>query len=109
MGHRAAFENEEHVRRIGERLARPALYFDHERQIVVHGEASGDTARFQGASVPEGSSRDFAELAGAIGADDELTLTDEALVVRAAGQVILRLRRTDPGLGFLARFGGAVR
>lgn len=96
-------------RAIGERLARPALYFDHERQIVLHGEASGDTARFQGVSVPEGSPRDFAAFAGAVGAGDELTLTDEALVVRAAGSVILRLRRTDPGLGFLARFGGAAR
>ena len=96
-------------RAIGELLARPALYFDHERQIVLHGEASGDTARFTGTSVPEGSPRDFAAFAGAIGAGDELTLTDEALVVRAAGRAILRLRRTDPGLGFLARFGGAAR
>jgi len=96
-------------RAIGERLARPALYFDHERQIVLHGEASGDTARFTGTSVPEGSPHDFAAFAGAVGAGDDLTLTDEALVVRAAGRVILQLRRTDPGLGFLARFGGAMR
>lgn len=86
-------------------LARPALYFDHERQIVLHGEAAGDTARFSGASVPEGSPPALASLAGVIALGDELTLTDEALVVRAAGREIVRLRRTDPGLGFLAPFG----
>lgn len=96
-------------RAIGERLARPSLYFDHERQMVLHGVASGDTARFSGVSVPEGTPSDFAALAGAIGAGDELTLDDEALVVRAAGRVILRLHRTDPGLGFLAPFGEAPR
>ena len=94
---------------LGDLLARPALYFDHERQIVLHGTASGSTAWFTGASVPEASPPEIAALAGVIAAGDELTFTDEALVVRAAGRDILRLRRTDPGLGFLAPFGGRAR
>lgn len=86
-------------------LARPALYFDHERQIVLHGEARGDTVRYAGVSVPEGTAAGFASFAGALGLGDELTLDDAALVVRAGGREVIRLRRTDPGLGFLAPFG----
>ncbi|MFT3769692.1 MAG: hypothetical protein QM820_30005 [Minicystis sp.] len=92
-------------RAIGELLARPALYFDHERQMQLHGEADGDTVRYRGVSVPRGTSRDFASFAGAIGLGDELVLTDESLVVRAAGKTLFTLRRTDPGLGFVAPFG----
>lgn len=86
-------------------LARPALYFDHERQIVLHGAVSAGVARYAGVSVPDGSPPEIAAFAGAISAGDELELNDESLVVRAGGREILRFRRTDPGLGFLAPFG----
>jgi hypothetical protein len=92
-------------RALGEKLARPTLYFDHERQLVLHGEAEGETARYTGVSVPEGSSPAFSSFAGAIATGDELTFTDDLLSVRASGREILRLRRTDPALGFLAPFG----
>jgi hypothetical protein len=85
-------------------LARPVLYFDHERQLVLHGEADGATARYAGVSVPPEAPPDFAAFAGAIAAGDELVFDDEALVVRTAGRTLFALRRTDPGLGFLAPF-----
>jgi hypothetical protein len=86
-------------------LARTTLYFDHERQVLLGGEARGDTVHYSSVCVPEGTAPAFAAFAGALAAGDELTLGDEALVVRSAGRELFTLRRTDPGLGFLAPFG----
>lgn len=87
-------------------LARPVLYFDHDRQIALDGEASGERARYRGAAVPE-TNAGLGALGGVIASGDELVLDEEALVVLRRGAELLRLARTDPSLGLLAPFGAA--
>jgi hypothetical protein len=71
---------------------------------VLHGEARGQVARYEGVSVP-GLARDLGALGAVIAAGDELTLGDDVLLVRRDGADLARFTRTDPGLGLLAPFG----
>jgi hypothetical protein len=86
-------------------LARPVLYFDHDHQLVLDGKASDGEITYRSVTLPLPASPPFAALAGAIGQGDRLSLDDRQLLVRGTGRVLLRLDRTDPGLGFVAPFG----
>jgi hypothetical protein len=93
------------VARLAEVLARPVLYFDHDHQMVLDGASDGERVVYRAVSLPHPAAEAFARLAGSIGAGEALRLGDDALVVERAGHEILRLDRTDPGLGFVAPFG----
>jgi hypothetical protein len=85
-------------------LGRSVLYFDDGRLVVLHGRARGGEVHYSGALVPEGAPHEIVALGGVIAQGDQLSWTDEALVVRSAGRELARLRRSDPGLGLLAPF-----
>jgi hypothetical protein len=88
-------------------LARPVLYFDHEHQLVLDGECAGGRVAYRGVAVPRPSSPQLSALAAAVGRGDGLSFDDRYLRVERDGEVILRLERTDPALGFIAPFGAA--
>jgi hypothetical protein len=54
--------------------------------------------------VPSRAPAPFRRFAGAVAKGDTLTLTDRTLRVTRGGDVVLSLRRTDPGLGLLVAF-----
>jgi hypothetical protein len=93
---------------------RPVLYFDHDHQAILDGEAvaEGDPsgrwprlrARYVRVAVPERTGAPFAEFAGALALGDELVFDDRALQVLRAGAPLFTLARTDPALGLLAPF-----
>jgi hypothetical protein len=86
-------------------LARPVLYFDHEHQLVLDGALVEDKVAYRSVALPSSASAQFVPLAAAIGRGDRVSLDDRRLVVERHGLVVLRLDRTDPGLGFIAPFG----
>ncbi len=85
-------------------LARPVLYFDHDRQCSLDAVPAGE-GRWDVSSVfvPPGTSSDFALFAGQF-AHARLGIDDDALTLERDGQ-LTRLARTEPGLGFIAPFG----
>ena len=88
-------------------LGRPVLYFDDHDAVTLAGHLHGEEVRYEAASVSPGASAEVAALAAVICQGDTLRWTHEELRVQAQGRELLRLARTDPGLGFLAPFGPA--
>ena len=88
-------------------LGRPVLYFTHDHQVVLDGEALQDGAalrvRYRTAARPSGTAR-LGALGGVVAAGDELALDHERLVVWRQGVELASLARTDPGLGIVAPF-----
>jgi len=86
-------------------LRQPVLYFDHDHQIVFDGRVAGDQIEYQGVTLGVPASPRFAALAAVVADGNRLVLGDETLIVERDGRCLLRLSRTDPGLGFVAPFG----
>ena len=89
-------------------LARPVLYFDHEHQVVFDGEVVDGTVTYRAVALAPSPSSQLAVLAAAFGRGERLSLDDRYLLVERGTQMVLRLERTDPGLGFIAPFGIAA-
>ena len=87
------------------RLFRPVLYFDHDHQLVFDGEGTEDRISYRAVALPPCASPQLGALATAIAHGDRLAFDDRQLLVEHRGQVVLRLERTDPALGFIAPFG----
>lgn len=86
-------------------LRQPVLYFDHDHQLVFDGRVAGEEIEYRGVALGVPASPRFAALAAAIAAGDSLVFSDAALTVERSRHRLLRLTRTDPGLGFVAPFG----
>lgn len=89
-------------------LARPVLYFDHDHQMSFEGNATAGGVEYRQVYLPRRLSSAFERLASAIALGNRLLLDDETLTVETEGQCILRLRRVDPCLGFLAPFSSQM-
>jgi hypothetical protein len=88
-------------------LARPVLYFDHDHQLVFDGRYVDGGISYRAVTITPTAPPQVAVLAGAIGGGDRLRFDDRRLLVEQGGRLVLRLERTDPGLGFVAPFGVA--
>jgi hypothetical protein len=94
-------------------LARPTLYFDHERLLAFDGAATTEApgrvrvayrAVHAGPEAPPA----FVRWAALFTAGDAFTLDEEGLEITRAMEPVATFRRTDPALGFIAPFA-AVR
>jgi hypothetical protein len=101
---RPAFVNE-----LRTTLAQPVLYFDHDHQLVLDGEYADGRIAYSCVRQLESASLQLTALAAAINRGSQLSLDDRELVVERSGEIVLRLLRTDPALGFLAPFGAGQR
>lgn len=86
-------------------LARPALYFDHEHQLVLDGACQGEELTYRAVAW---SSPRLSPLAAAIASGSRLLFGDQTLVVERGGRVLWRWQRTDPALGFVAPFADGL-
>jgi len=86
-------------------LAQTVLYFDHEHQLVFDGTATNGRVDYRAVQQSESASPQLAALGIAIGHGNRLSFDDRELVVERDGEIVLRLVRTDPALGFIAPFG----
>ncbi|MCB9572040.1 MAG: DUF483 domain-containing protein [Kofleriaceae bacterium] len=86
-------------------LARPVVYLDHDRQLWLTGVATAEGVRYHRVARV-GASPGLRALAADLAAGDTLAATDAVLDVRRAGQAVATWRRAEPGLGFVAPFGG---
>ena len=89
-------------------LAQPVLYFDHDHQLVLDGECADGRVAYRAVKRLESASPQLAALGAAIGRGDRLSFNDRQLIVERSGEILLRLVRTDPALGFIAPFGAGV-
>lgn len=86
-------------------LGGPVLYFDHDHQLRFAGAAiDPSTIRYRSVSMPWPASEPFARFAGAVALGDRLQLKSEHVEVWRAEQLVFRLTRTDPGLGWIFPF-----
>lgn len=85
-------------------LRRPVLYFEHEHQLIFDGRVNGDGVDFDAVTPSTSSHPQWVALCAAVAAGNRLIFDDTALVVERDGRAVLRLDRTDPGLGFVAPF-----
>lgn len=90
-------------------LSRPVLYFDHDHQLVFDGSAVAGAIDYRGVSPVGVVSGEMALLTAAIAAGNHLCLDDAVLAIERDGRSLLRLRRTDPALGFIAPFADEER
>jgi hypothetical protein len=88
-------------------LSRPVLYFDHDHQLIIDGEYADGRIAYSCVRQLESASLQLTALAAAINRGSQLSLDDRELVVERSGEIVLRLVRTDPALGFLAPFGAS--
>lgn len=97
------------VRALHDALARPALYFDHERLLTFDGVAEplgagAFRARYREVRAGPSAPEPFVRWAALFSAGDAVAIGDESLVIYSGSDSIARFRRTDPALGLLAPF-----
>jgi hypothetical protein len=86
-------------------LARPTLYFEHERQVAFTGAPQGPgRLRYHEVAVAPHVAADFRRFAAAFRAGDALGLDGAALELYRAGIPQWRLERIEPAIGALFPF-----